>query len=196
MRSGGPSIQRWRAMLTRGLPTSGDVRLSVKLGHARQMARCPKVPEADIATASSERSAFSWLPCRWRVIGRYLFNPGWPNSECMVPCTCRDGISVPDLGRTGHEIVVKLCRALSCRYPVNCIAVLPERYGNVANRNRLRHPASWHHGRSAEAGGKATKARSGDKHSCNSPDIANRSNANRSNASGCARFSTREACQA
>ena len=28
------------------------------------------------------------------------FRPRWPNSECMVPCTYRDGISVPDLG--GH----------------------------------------------------------------------------------------------
>ena len=37
---------------------------------------------------------------RWRVIGRYLFDPRWPNSECMVPCTYRDGIPVPDLG--GH----------------------------------------------------------------------------------------------
>ena len=97
----------------------------------------------------------------------------------------------PGFGRTCHEIVVKLCRALSCRYPVDCIVVRPRRYGNVANRNRLRHSASQHHCRSAEAGGKATKARSGRKHSCISPDIANRSN-----AGACERFSNGEACRA
>ena len=110
--------------------------------------------------------------------------------------------SRPGFGRTCHEIVVKLCRALSCRYPVNCIVVRPERYGNVANRNWLRLPTSEHHGRSAETGskvssvgGKATKARSGGKHSSggkyrrSSPDI-------HSNAIVCARFSDGEACRA
>jgi hypothetical protein len=52
-------------------------------------------------------------------------------------------------------MVVKLCRALSRRYRVNYLAV---RYGNVTNRNGLRHPASQHHGRSAEASGKAATA--------------------------------------
>jgi hypothetical protein len=56
-------------------------------------------------------------------------------------------------GGYGHEIVVKLCRALGRRCRVNYLAVRP---GNVANRNRLRRLASLHHGRSAEAGGKAT----------------------------------------
>ena len=41
----------------------------------------------------------------------------------------------------------------------------------------------------AEAGGKATQAEPGGKHSCISPDIANHSNA-------CARFSIGEACRA
>jgi hypothetical protein len=40
------------------------------------------------------------LAARWRINGRYLFDPRWSNSECMVPCTYRDGISVPGLG--GH----------------------------------------------------------------------------------------------
>jgi hypothetical protein len=57
----------------------------------------------------------------------------------VVPFTHRDGISGVDLGGHGHEIVVKLCRALGRRYPVNCIAVRPERYGGVANRNRVRY---------------------------------------------------------
>src|SRR5882757_4192403 len=100
---------------------------------------------------------------------------------CVVPCAHRDGMSVLDLTGDGHEIVVKLRRALSYRYPVNRIAVQPERYGNVTNRNGLRRPASQHHGRRAEAGGKAasaggtaTRVRSGGKHSGISPDIANR----------------------
>ena len=88
-------------------------------------------------------------------------------------------------------MVVKPCRALSCRYPVSCIFVRPERTGNVAN------PASWHHGRSAEAGGQAaeaggnaTKARSGGNHSCISPGTATRA------AGACERFSHGAACRA
>jgi hypothetical protein len=106
----------------------------------------------------------------------------------------------PGLGAHGHEIVVKPCRALNCRYPVNCIAVRPERYRSVANRNRFRYPAAKHHGRSAEAGGKAiqaaavgkaTEAAAGGEHSCISPDAANHSN-----TIACARFSNGEACRA
>ena len=112
------------------------------------MGRHPKTFTAcDIATALSERSAFSWD------------HPQWPSSEisaiCVVAYTQEDGMSVPD-GRTSHEIVVKLCRAFSRRYFVNCVAVRPERYGSVANRNRFRRTASQHYGRGAEAGGKAT----------------------------------------
>ena len=147
------------------------------------------------------RSAFS-SPCRWRIIGRYLFDPRWPNSECMVPWQLSGRHSRPGFGRTSHEIVVKFCRALSCRIPINCIILRPERYGNVANSNRRCLPTSEHHGRCAEAGGKvssvggkATKARSGRKHSSggkhrrSSPDI-------HSNAIVCARFSDGEACRA
>jgi hypothetical protein len=113
-------------------------------------------------------------------------------------------VSVPDLAGDGHEIVVKLRRALGYRTAVNRIAVWPERYGNVTNRNGLHPPASQRHGRGAEAGGKAasaggkaTKVCSGDKHSSGgkhrgiSPDIANCSN-----AIGCARFSNGADCQA
>jgi hypothetical protein len=102
-------------------------------------------------------------------------------------------MSVLDLVGDDHEIVVKLRRALSYRYPVNRIAVLPERYGNVSNRNRRRRPASQHHGRGAEASGEATaggKAGAGG-NSCISPDSANPSNATAS-----ARFSTSEDCGA
>jgi len=87
-----------------------------------------------------------------------------------------------------HEIVVKLRRALSYCHPVNYIA---ERCGNVANRNGLRRPASQHHGRSAEAGGKATAEAGAGGNSCISPGSANPSNATAS-----ARFSTSEACGA
>src|ERR1700688_861460 len=111
--------------------------------------------------------------------------------------------SVPsglDLGGHDHEIVAKLSRALTRRYPVNCIAVRPERYGSVANRNRVRYPASRHHGRcteaggkakQAEAGGKAKQAEAGDDHSCISPDTANLSN-----TVACARFSISDARRA
>jgi len=103
-----------------------------------------------------------------------------------------------DLGGHGHEILVRLFRALGCRRLVSCIAMRPERSGNVANRSRLRHPTSRHHGRSAEAGSKAaaggkatTEAAAGGEHSCIAPDIANRSK-----AGACKRFSNGEACRA
>jgi hypothetical protein len=146
------------------------------------------VPEADIATALSER----------------LVEYVWYRADTRM------AFSVLDLGGHGHEILVKHCRALSYRHLVNCIAVRPERYGSVANRNRLRHPTSQHHDRRAEAGGKATEAAADGKatteadadgkHSCISPDIANHSNAigtaNRSKAGACERFSNGEACRA
>ena len=93
-------------------------------------------------------------------------------------------------GRTCRENVIKPCRALSHRHPVNCIVMRPERHGNVAN------PASQHHGRGAEAGGKTTKAAArgeaakggaGGNRGCISPDTASRSN-----AGACARFSDGE----
>jgi hypothetical protein len=90
-----------------------------------------------------------------------------------------------------HEIVVKLYRAFSRRCLVNCLAVQP---GSVANRTRRRRPASFHHGRSAEAGGKATSAEAGRKHGGISPDTVNRANVDRSNA--IARFSIGEDFQA
>jgi hypothetical protein len=73
------------------------------------------------------------------------------------------------------------------------------RPGSVANRNRLRQTASRHHGRRAEAGGKANQAKAGGQQSGISPDIVNRSNAvcstvidNRSNDIACARFDISE----
>jgi hypothetical protein len=113
---------------------------------------------------------------------------GWPDDEALMS----------GFGRTSHESFIKPCRALSCRYPVNCIVMRPERHRSVAN------PASQRHDRSAEAGGKATeaagktaKARSVGKHSCIWPGITDRSNtigtANRSKAG--AWFSDGEACR-
>jgi hypothetical protein len=106
-----------------------------------------------------------------------------------------DGVSVPH-ERTCHEIVVRLCRALGRRYFVNCIAVRRERYGSVANRDRLR-PAFHHHGRCAEARRKATQAGACSKHGFISPDIADCSNViiNLSCSIGSARFSIGEAWQ-
>src|SRR3981081_4007545 len=80
-------------------------------------------------------------------------------------------------GGYGREIVIRLCRALGCRYPVNRIAVRPRRPGSAATRQL----ASQHHGRRAEArgkaataGGNATRVRSGGTPS--GPDIAIHSN--------------------
>ena len=89
----------------------------------------------------------------------------------------QDGIIVLDLGGQGHEILIKPFRTLSYCYLVNVVAVQLERYRSVADRNRLRRSASQHHGRRAEAGGKAelsggnaTRVRSGGTPS--GPDIA------------------------
>ncbi len=60
-----------------------------------------------------------------------------------------DGINVR-IWETSHENVIKPCRGLSCRHPVNCIVVRPERRRNVANTPG-RHLASEHHGPGAEA---------------------------------------------
>jgi hypothetical protein len=112
----------------------------------------------------------------------------------MVPCIHRDH-SVPDLEGHCHEIVIKFCRAISRRYSVNCIAVLPERSGNVANRNKLCLPTSHRYRRRAEAGGRAICAEAGGKYRGISPDIINRI-VNRSNAIGRAGFSIGQDCQA
>jgi hypothetical protein len=81
----------------------------------------------------------------------------------------------------GHEIVVKVCRALSRRFLVGHPAVRP---GSVANRNKLQRPAPPGHDRSPEAGGKATSDEAGGKRRGISPDIVNCSNINCSNAIG------------
>ena len=62
-----------------------------------------------------------------------------------------DGINVR-IWETSHENVIKPCRALSCRTPINCIVMQPERRSNGANPNALgRHRSSKHHGPGAEA---------------------------------------------
>ena len=100
------------------------------------------------------------------------------------------GVSEPNFrsgfGRTCDEIAIKLCRALSCRYPVDSIAVWPVRYGNVTNRRS----ASRRHGRSTEADGKATQAWEGDNHRCIPPDIASHAS-----VIACADFNISKACQ-
>jgi hypothetical protein len=113
----------------------------------------------------------------------------------VVRCPHRDDIYVR-YGRTSYENVIEPCRALNCRYPVNCAAVQPHRRGNVANHTK--RPASQHHGRSAEANGEAatrgkvTRVRSG---GTPRPGIAIRSNGDR-NAGGCAGAHHGEACAA
>lgn len=118
------------------------------------------------------------------LFSRIILNPRLLASQCMLPCTHRDDIPVPN-GRTCHEIVAKLCRAFSRRCLVNCPAVRP---GSIANPNRPRRHASPCHGRRAEAGGKATRVGAWSKHSGAASDRVNRSNVNRAHALVCAGF--------
>ena len=106
------------------------------------------------------------------------------------PATLGDEIIGSQFGEASHEI--KLCRLVSRRYFVNCIA---ERSRSVANRNSPCLLTSERHGRCAEAGGEATCAEAEGQYRGISPDIINRI-VNRSNAIGRAEFSTREDCQA
>ena len=114
-----------------------------------------------------------------------------------LPRKIETGSAIPDpgtaFGRTSDENVIEPCRPLSFRCHVDDIA---KRHGSVANRNY--QPASQHHGRSAEAGSKATKVEAGGKHSGISSDIVNRSTVigfARFDTSG-VRFSNGEACRA
>jgi hypothetical protein len=103
-------------------------------------------------------------------------------------------------GRTSYEDVITPGRALSCRYPVNCVAVWPRRSGNVANHTKLFHLASQRHGPGAKPGGEATsQAGAVGKHWCRSPDSTSRSDVrSRSHSDGtaCAGFGHGEACPA
>src|SRR5262249_15630332 len=65
--------------------------------------------------------------------------------------------SCPDLGGTSHESLIKPCRARSCLYPVNRVAVEPHRPGDVTNRTTRsrRHSAFWRCGQCAQAIGQA-----------------------------------------
>jgi len=101
-------------------------------------------------------------------------------------------------GRTSYENVIKPCRALSCRDPVNFVVVRPKRHGSLANHAKLH--SSQRHGRSAEAsgkaataGGNATRVRSGG--TPRGPDLAIHSNGDW-NAGGCAGACHGEACPA
>ena len=125
----------------------------------------------------------------------FFGNAGWIRETESSPGTA----FISGFGRTSYENGIRLRRVLSYRYPVNRIAVQPERYGNVTNRNGLRHPASQRHGRSAEAsgkaataGGNATRVRSG---TPSGPDIAIHSNGDW-DAVGCAGSCHGEACPA
>ena len=125
------------------------------------------------------------------VMGRYFSNTPWPTSDLWYRATLPGRHSRPAFGRASHEIVFRLCRVVSRRYFVNCIA---ERSGSVATLNRL--STSERHGRCAEgtcaeAGGDATCAEAVGKYRGISPDIVNRSN-----AIFRAGFSIRADCQA
>jgi hypothetical protein len=141
---------------------------------------------------------------RWPMMSKRCATPaaaagGEPSAHifstvgCSIQNVCYrafTGTAVPSgFGRTGHEIVARLCRAFSRRCLINRLAVRP---GSVANSNRLRRHASARHSRSAEAGGKATEAGAEHQHRGIPPDVLNR---NRANAVVCAGFSDGEDCQ-
>ena len=62
------------------------------------------------------------------------------------PTLCREAWkmrSFAGFGSTSHENVIKPCRALSCRDPVNFVVVRPKRHGSLANHAKLHlFPAS------------------------------------------------------
>ena len=107
----------------------------------------------------------------------------------------QDGIIVLDLGGQGHELLIKPFRTLSYCYLVNVVAVQLERYRSVADRNRLRRSASQHHGRRAEAGGKAIQAGARRKYGGISPDIRSNRLVSHADAFVCAGFCDGEDCQ-
>jgi len=104
-----------------------------------------------------------------------------------LPAEAGDGVCFR-IGRTSRENVIKPCRALSRRDPVNCVTVRPKRHGSLANHAKLH--ASQRHGHGAGAKGEAaTEAGAGGKHGCRFPERTGRpdhgSNSGR-DAVGCA----------
>lgn len=107
-------------------------------------------------------------------------------------------VFISGFGRTSRENVIKPCRALSCRDPVNFVIVRPKRHGSLANHAKLH--SSQRHGHGAGAKGEAaTEAGADDKHWCSSPERAGHpddgSNSGR-DAVGCAGACHGEACPA
>jgi hypothetical protein len=85
----------------------------------------------------------------------------------------RDGVRVgtalnSGLGGTSYENVIRPCRALGYRDPVNVAVVRPKRHGSLANHAKL--PSSRRHGHGAGAKGEAaTEAGASSKHRCRLP---------------------------
>ena len=99
-------------------------------------------------------------------------------------------------GRTSYENVIELCRALSCRYPVDRIAVRSGTAVSQTATGSSRFPASRSRRRSRWQGPHRPKAGAVGKHGCSSPDIASPSNATDNNSKAGARFSDGEDCRA
>lgn len=171
------------ALVMSGLPPVPIVARTTQIGWLRARKQTTQQLQASCQSMARHRQiSFRQVQTR----------KSWPIEDVWyrVPI----GTAYPSfLGGYRHEVLVKLCRPLSDCHPVNDIT---ERHGSLANRNRRRHPASHHHGRSAEACGEATaggKAGAGGNrgNSCISPDSGNPSS-----ATGSARFSTGEDCGA
>jgi hypothetical protein len=121
-----------------------------------------------------------------------------PDKDMLaLPAEAGDGVCFR-IGRTSRENVIKPCRALSCRDPVNFVVVRTKRHGSLANHAKLH--SSQRHGYGAGAKGEAaTAAGTGGKHGCRFPERAGHpdhgSNSGR-DAVGCAGSCHDEACQA
>jgi hypothetical protein len=97
-----------------------------------------------------------------------------------------------EAGLNGNGRLVRGER-VSCRHPVNGIALRPQRSGSVPNKFRL---ASRRHGRGAKGSGKATQAGAGSNHKRRPPESVGRREAcsnSHSDATACAGFGPGEA---
>jgi len=99
------------------------VRSSPDNGHAATTSAC-RFRATSRHRAGFKRAVSVLLAAMWvgEFIGRYLLYPQSSNSECMVPCTYRDGFSVPDLG--GHVMRLSSSFAAPSAVAILSIALL------------------------------------------------------------------------
>ncbi len=109
--------------------------------------------------AIQSRSAEGHALCGWRVYRQMPPRPSVAQSEMYVTVHLPGRHLRPEFGKDMlDEILVKLCRALSRRCLINCLAVPPRQ----RRKSRLGPPPRFPcHGRRAETGGKAARVGAG-----------------------------------